>query len=1666
MNAYSCVCRAGFTGDRCETDIDECESSDCQNGATCTDGIDDYTCECVTGYEGDFCESEIDECASFPCTNNATCVDTVGSYRCDCPSNFQGTNCADDLDECSSVSGPCNPPGTAECVNTVGGYQCICGQGFEGPHCDVDLDECLSDPCYFGGTCVDGPDSFSCLCPPEFIGTRCEAVVRQCNFNPCSVNSVCVDKPEGGLTCYCFPGYYGDNCETEVNECGSSPCQNGATCLDQQNQFTCECVLGYTGVLCQTDIDECASNPCQNGGVCDESVLNTYGCLCRSGFTGVDCETNVDDCEVNTCKNYQICVDLIDGHRCECPPGLEGSLCQFPEDSCLSDPCQSGGTCLDGDFQYQCQCAEGYEGPDCEIDIDVCEPNPCFHQGECQPYPSRGLQFTCVCTEGFTGLQCEGDIYECISNPCRNGGSCIERTDGIKGFSCDCTDEYAGDFCEIYRFSCYSDPCQNGGICIDTDTGILCSCETGFTGDFCEVDIDECETDPCQHGAACVNQPGSYLCECSPHWSGRHCEDDVPECNAIPPPCQNGGMCLEQAGGAPECLCLPGFEGFFCEEQIDECLSDPCENGASCIDLIAAFACTCLLGYEGVTCSSEIDECLSGPCQNNASCIDELNSYSCLCVPGFEGIDCAVDYNECQSNPCLNSALCLDLVDHFRCDCQPGYVGITCEEDIDECSSSPCENGGVCSDLVDAFVCDCPPGYEGDRCETEIMECASNPCQSGICMEEVNGYRCNCTRGYTGLHCEVDIMECASEPCYFDATCTEPQLDSFHCVCQHGTIGNLCEIVTIASFKGEGAITLPPLDVLAVGAQRRKRRQIDNVRMTFKFATTLPSAVLLYSEGGWGWWNERDGDQNLRGGKRRAIGAPGFISSLGSMVISVNTGSETLESRVSSGLSDGREHGVVLTLEDNDIILVVDDGNCRSAPCQATLLTTRDPGILELNQPLFLGGIGSQLTPYILSTLDVTNNFIGCFQDFYINSELISLTPPTQTPEWGQPRCINAPPCLSNPCLYGATCVDLWTSFQCECLPGFAGDLCEIQTMAHFGVDSFLHFAESESASPVREIYFLFSASSPEPGLLFYMASGFSVGLLNNDSIIVNLLELGGVKNAVIGQNLANGNWISVLINVRMSQVSIEVRDVDTDQVFQDTIVSPPSVTLQRPLLFGKLHPGPTYAPLSTIIGNPNSFSGCIRDLRIDGVLLGLQTHTPTGQRGDPTPAAAGCPREDYCLSTPVLIMVSACRHGEASTVSALWITLDRCVWKDMGGKGRVRDQGIGMREKVDRRASAATFSGDNSYARIVLDSLLFSFGSQFGVEFRTRDEDGIIMLVKLYSISSSQVDFMTLKLEGGTLRFDTSFGGIDELSEVLPVNVTDADWHAVSWERHGSYIAIKADNSIHVVQGNFPLHTTDRNPTAEVYIGGMNSVDGGDDIFLTGCIRNATFNNRAVQYLSMGAQHPGITVSSTNVNEGCTSRDVCRPSPCPTNAFCVDTWNSYSCPCLPGWEGADCTNSIDDCIGHLCENGATCVDAHMNYTCVCPAGLTGRFCDFEIDVCETLPCNEETSLSCAPVFPLDYACTCRPGYEGKSCDVDNRLCTRVPCQNNGTCQQNYENTEYSCACVDFYEGTDCEVYNPCFRHDCLNQGTCVRNDTDYFCECRTGTYGPFCEFD
>jgi len=41
-----------FEGVHCETNIDDCQSNQCENNGTCVDGVEDYYCNCQAGFEG------------------------------------------------------------------------------------------------------------------------------------------------------------------------------------------------------------------------------------------------------------------------------------------------------------------------------------------------------------------------------------------------------------------------------------------------------------------------------------------------------------------------------------------------------------------------------------------------------------------------------------------------------------------------------------------------------------------------------------------------------------------------------------------------------------------------------------------------------------------------------------------------------------------------------------------------------------------------------------------------------------------------------------------------------------------------------------------------------------------------------------------------------------------------------------------------------------------------------------------------------------------------------------------------------------------------------------------------------------------------------------------------------------------------------------------------------------------------------------------------------------------------------------------------------------------------------------------------------------------------------------------------------------------------------
>ncbi|KTF87440.1 hypothetical protein cypCar_00025640 [Cyprinus carpio] len=59
---YICRCDPGWAGQNCDQNVNECSSNPCQNGGTCTDGINGYTCTCSSQWTGPQCQTPQQEC--------------------------------------------------------------------------------------------------------------------------------------------------------------------------------------------------------------------------------------------------------------------------------------------------------------------------------------------------------------------------------------------------------------------------------------------------------------------------------------------------------------------------------------------------------------------------------------------------------------------------------------------------------------------------------------------------------------------------------------------------------------------------------------------------------------------------------------------------------------------------------------------------------------------------------------------------------------------------------------------------------------------------------------------------------------------------------------------------------------------------------------------------------------------------------------------------------------------------------------------------------------------------------------------------------------------------------------------------------------------------------------------------------------------------------------------------------------------------------------------------------------------------------------------------------------------------------------------------------------------------------------------------------------------
>ena len=91
--SFEVECLPGFAGESC---VPVCSTDPCSNNGTCLQSVSGFTCVCRGNFTGEICETRINDCQDVDC-NDGTCVDRIQSFTCQCDPGFTGDFCEDGI---------------------------------------------------------------------------------------------------------------------------------------------------------------------------------------------------------------------------------------------------------------------------------------------------------------------------------------------------------------------------------------------------------------------------------------------------------------------------------------------------------------------------------------------------------------------------------------------------------------------------------------------------------------------------------------------------------------------------------------------------------------------------------------------------------------------------------------------------------------------------------------------------------------------------------------------------------------------------------------------------------------------------------------------------------------------------------------------------------------------------------------------------------------------------------------------------------------------------------------------------------------------------------------------------------------------------------------------------------------------------------------------------------------------------------------------------------------------------------------------------------------------------------------------------------------------------------------------------------------------------------
>ncbi|KAM4614966.1 protein kinase C-binding protein NELL2-like [Polymixia lowei] len=307
VGGHSCSCKPGFIGNGtvCKGLCDGL----CQNGGTC---VSPDLCVCQQGYTGKRCETDIDECSDgfVECDSRASCVNLPGWYHCECRDGYHdngmftanGESC-EDIDECEMGRHTC--ANDMACVNVDGGYDCRCPHG---RNCSGD---CHHDDKVKHNGQIWVLDSDRCsVCSCQAGQVMCRRMVCDCD-NP-TADLFCCPECDPRLSGQCLHQnglLTYDSGEIWLEACQQCQCMQGEVdCWP----LSCAAVTGceFTAVPEGECCPRCVTDPCQADAVSNDIASTCKDETGQTRFSGATWTKHGTECTLCQCKNKHVCCSV------------------------------------------------------------------------------------------------------------------------------------------------------------------------------------------------------------------------------------------------------------------------------------------------------------------------------------------------------------------------------------------------------------------------------------------------------------------------------------------------------------------------------------------------------------------------------------------------------------------------------------------------------------------------------------------------------------------------------------------------------------------------------------------------------------------------------------------------------------------------------------------------------------------------------------------------------------------------------------------------------------------------------------------------------------------------------------------------------------------------------------------------------------------------------------------------------------------------------------------------------------------------------------------------------------------------------------------------------------------------------------------------------------